>query len=522
MKNLLKVIAFGFVLCTPAFVPVRAQTPAPEHVSAASGAPSIEAHADPAIAGGQGAVHSTVKLGNVLPLWSVMPFVLTLLAIALLPLFAGHWWEHNRNKAIVGAVIALPVVAFLFMSYPAEGWHGYRFMDSLGNWVAVSHPHPVIETALDYVSFIVLLGALFVIAGGIHIKGEPAGTPLVNTALLAIGAVLANFIGTTGASMLLIRPLLRANKKRRDKVHVVVFFIFVVSNIGGLLTPLGDPPLFLGFLKGVPFGWTMSNLLAEWALANGLVLVVFNLLDQYKFNKEDLATPGALTEEVQPGPRRKFAIEGGINLLFLAGVVAAAYLSGRYVWPRGAQEASMFAMAGLSVAFTQKEIRKGNAFTYNPIVEVAVLFAGIFITMIPALLILNARGAELGITQPWQFFWATGMLSSFLDNAPTYLALTATASGLLGIDFSQNSTSYVGLMLSPQYVVLGAKLLTAISCGAVFMGANSYIGNGPNFMVKAVAEENGVKMPSFFGYMAYSMLVLIPIFVIVTFVFFRS
>lgn len=460
-------------------------------------------------------------LGSVLPLWSATPFALTLLAVALLPLVAGRWWERNLNKAITCAVIALPAAAYMLVVSPAEGLDAYRFMDSVGNWVAVARPHPVFEAVRDYASFIVLLGALFVISGGIYIKGRLAGTPLANTAFLAVGAVLASFIGTTGASMLLIRPLIRANQKRRDKSHVVVFFIFVVSNIGGLLTPLGDPPLFLGFLKGVPFGWTL-NLFGEWFLANGMVLLAFNLYDQYRFYREDVETPGALTEDVQPGPRQKLAVEGGINLLFLTGVVAAAFFSGHFAWPAGVREASMLAMVGMSAIFSPKGIHAKNSFTLYPMAEVAVLFAGIFITMVPALLMLNAGGAGIGLAKPWHYFWATGLLSSFLDNAPSYLALTATASGLLGIDASQHSTSYVGLMLSPQYAGAGVRLLTAISCGAVFMGANSYIGNGPNFMVKAVAEENHVKMPSFFGYMAYSTAVLAPVFLVITFVFFRD
>jgi len=360
------------------------------------------------------------------------------------------------------------------------------------------------------------------------VRGTLAGTPGVNTVLLAIGGVLASFVGTTGAAMLLIRPLLRANELRSRKSHVVVFFIFIVANIGGLLTPLGDPPLFLGFLRGVPFTWTFS-LVPEWALMLGMLLVVFYIMDSTMFRKEDLGTPGDLNgTSVQH--KIPIGIDGKVNFIFLAGVVLTILVCGYTHPPIGVQEACMLLMAGLSLVFTEKELRKDNSFSWEPIVEVAVVFAGIFATMIPALAILNARGSELGLTEPWQFFWSAGLLSSFLDNAPTYLTFTATASGLLG-----TSASHLNQLIScmplegcanacaacgPDVVnERGVLLLRAISLGAVFMGANTYIGNGPNFMVKAVAEQAGVKMPSFFGYIIYSVLLLFPMFVIVTFVF---
>lgn len=424
-----------------------------------------------------------------LPIWSIVPFIVMLLSIAVVPLMFGGWWEKNRNKLILSVVLSIPV---LFVLVP-QGLH------------------PLAESLADYFSFMVLLAALFVISGGIYIKGEFAGTPLVNTAFLAVGAVLANAIGTTGASMLLIRPYLRANHRRQRRAHLGVFFIFIVSNIGGLLTPLGDPPLFLGFLRGVPFQWTLS-LLPIWLTTLFIVLVIFNLYDQYVFVREDVETPGALAEDVQP--RRHLRIEGSVNFLFLLGVMFSALLSGYFGWPRGIQEAFMIAMALFSWFGTSPQIHKANHFQLHPILEVAAIFLGIFVTMIPALQILRVNSTHLGLSAPWQFFWMSGGLSSFLDNAPTYLTFTAVASGLVG----SGSESLANLLHSE----LGVSLLRAVSAGSVFMGANTYIGNGPNFMVKSVAEHNGVQMPSFGGYMIYSAVVLIPTFVLVTLVFFRS
>ena len=425
-----------------------------------------------------------------LPLWSVIPFVLMLLAIAVIPLISPHWWEKHLNKGIIAFLLGVPVAIYILTVQPAE----------------------LVVILKDYLSFIILLGALYIIAGGIYIKGSLAGTPLINTLVLAIGGVLASFIGTTGASVLLIRPLIRANRVRHDKKHIIIFFIFIVGNCGGLLTPLGDPPLFLGFLKGVPFLWTLK-LLPQWLFVNGLILIVFNLYDQWKFNREDIATPGDLIEDVEP--KKPLGIEGSVNFLFLGGIITTIFLSGYLRWDFGIKEAFMTLLAVFSLSVTKKHTRKANEFTFNPIIEVAVLFAGIFATMIPALIILNAKGASLGLQQPFHFFWVTGALSGFLDNAPTYLTMTAMASGIKGI------------ALGPTYlkdlINLGAEgvmLLSAISCGAVFMGANTYIGNGPNFMVKAIAEESRIKMPSFFGYMVYSILVLIPIFILTTIVFF--
>jgi len=370
-------------------------------------------------------------------------------------------------------------------------------------------PNLLMHSLLDYVSFLTLLGALFVISGGIYVKGEFAGTPLVNTIFLAVGALLANIIGTTGASMLLIRPYMRANQARQRKSHLIIFFIFMVSNIGGLLTPLGDPPLFLGFLRGVPFHWTLT-LIPQWALAVTILLVVFNIFDQYVFVKEDVETPGALAEDVQP--HRRIHVQGGINVFYLMGVMGAAILSGYFGWPRGIQESIMLTMAVLSWYTTPRAVHHANHFHFHPIAEVAALFLGIFITMIPALEILHARAVSLDLKDPWQFFWMSGALSSFLDNAPTYLTFTAMASGLVG--------GRVDDLSALLHSGAGEALLAAVSCGSVFMGANTYIGNGPNFMVKSIAERSGIKMPSFGGYMLYSGLILIPLFLVMTFVFF--
>jgi Na+/H+ antiporter NhaD/arsenite permease-like protein len=444
--------------------------------------------ASSATAGPGVAAEHTPHLGATLPLWSVGPFAAILLCIAVLPLVAGHWWEHNRNKGILSALLGLPVAA----------------------WIAYLDPLLLAHTTHEYVAFIVLLGALFVISGGIVVRGTLAGTPGLNTGLLAIGAVLASFIGTTGASMLLIRPLLRANSVRQQKRHVVVFFIFIVANAGGLLTPLGDPPLFLGFLRGVPFLWTL-RLWPEWLFVNGALLALFYVVDNTIFRREDIATPGDL-DEIAVKHKVPLHIAGKRNFLYLAGVVAVLLASGSVKLPLGVQEGGMALMAALSWFTTPRPMRGENGFTWGPIIEVAVVFAGIFATMIPALAILNARGAELGLSAPWHFFWATGLLSSFLDNAPTYLTFASAASGIVGTDAAN-----LRLLLAHE---TGANLLVAISLGAVFMGANTYIGNGPNFMVKAIAEQGGVRMPSFFGYMAYSGAILIPLFVAVTWVFF--
>ncbi|MFC1610513.1 sodium:proton antiporter [Myxococcota bacterium] len=454
-----------------------------------------------ATAGGQ-----TEPLGLRVPLWSVAPFITMLLAIAVLPLLVPRWWHSNLHRGYVAFLLGAP----------------------MATWMWIMDYHEVLQILHEYLAFIILLGSLFVISGGIVVRGTLAGTPGVNTVLLAIGGVLASFIGTTGAAMLLIRPLLRANEHRNRKTHVVVFFIFLVANIGGLLTPLGDPPLFLGFLRGVPFLWTF-NLVPQWAAMLVVLLVIFYVVDSTIFRKEDIARPENLdTTSVEH--KQPIRIQGKVNFIFLGGIVLTILVCGYTHPPVGVQEFGMLLMAALSLIVTERKLRKDNSFSWEPIVEVAVVFAGIFATMIPALAILNARGAELGLTEPWQFFWATGLLSSFLDNAPTYLTFTATASGLVGTDANHLQQLLYCIptdACSPTCASCGADfanetgtaLLRAISLGAVFMGANTYIGNGPNFMVKAVAEQAGVKMPSFFGFMVYSVVILFPLFAIVTFVF---
>jgi Na+/H+ antiporter NhaD/arsenite permease-like protein len=439
--------------------------------------------------------------GVELPFWTVLPFAGMLLAIAVLPLALPHFWERNLHKGLVSAAFGVPVALYLVGAHGAAG------------------VHELVEKAKEFTSFIVLLGSLYLVTGGIYVRGSLAGTPLVNTAVIGLGGLLASAIGTTGASVLLVRPLLRANAARVDKAHVLVFFIFVVSNCGGLLTPLGDPPLFLGFLKGVPFDWTL-RLWGPWLLVNAILLALFNAADQWVLAREERRRPGSQLEAVlEHEPLR---VEGGHNLVFLAGIVAVIYAAGRGlgvgggVWPFGVQEALMGALTAAAWVSTAPRLRAANGFGFGPIVEVAVLFAGIFATMAPALLLLNAHADSLGVREPWQFFWATGALSSFLDNAPTYLTFAATASGLAEVPLE-------GRYLAA-YLATGdeaARILAAISCGAVFMGANTYIGNGPNFMVKAIAEEAGVRMPGFFGYMLYSGAVLLPIFAIATAVFFR-
>jgi len=421
---------------------------------------------------------------------------------SLLPLATPHWWEHNKNKGIVSAALAIPLALYLMATFGHEG------IEALA------------EKGHEYAAFIVLLGSLFIISGGIYVQGSLSGTPLVNTGMLAFGAVIANVVGTTGASMLLIRPLLRANEPRQRKVHVLVFFIFVVSNCGGLLTPLGDPPLFLGFLIGVPFEWTL-RLWKEWFLVNGALLVIFNIWDQVVLDREEKERAGSQLEQVME--HQPLRVRGWHNLLFLAGIVAVVYSSGKGLgnggnpWPMGVQEGLMIGLTLLSYFSTPGRLREENRFTFTPIIEVAVLFAGIFVTMTPALLILNVNGSRLGLQEPWHYFWATGLLSSFLDNAPTYLTFAATASGTEGVALEGK---YMAQFLALPASTGAQEILAGISCGAVFMGANTYIGNGPNFMVKAIAEEANVRMPSFFGYMAYSMGLLLPLFVLVTFLFF--
>ncbi|MBI4568555.1 MAG: sodium:proton antiporter [Planctomycetes bacterium] len=564
-------------------------------------------------------------------MWSIIPFAVLLLGIAIIPLTYGHWWEHNTNKLKVALLLGLPVLLYLLFQGSAQDRGENRLK--------------LIETMMEYVAFIALLGSLFVISGGILVTGSLRGRPVVNTAILALGGILASFIGTTGAAMLLIRPTIRANAHRAKKAHIIIFFTFIVANCGGMLTPLGDPPLFLGFLKGVPFAWTL-RLLPQWAMVNALLLVIFYVWDTMA-SRGDAPAPA-------DGAAAPLGIKGAFNILLLGGVIATvvasaevekwyhhsrfhgifeartreamkdqpavfaalnAYAAGaareemgklrpvlekkgvkegdeaykqaeehamvgaqEKAWEaffkgdaehfrgqaplvvgyraaeannervekewmsfeytqhllkeavvKGFQVAVMLLLAWASLFRTPWTLRQENGFSWAPIQEVAYLFIGIFVTMIPALIVLNVRGGDIVTwavgdlattyggdqakflsAQLPLFFWLTGGLSSFLDNAPTYLVFLSTAQGLgtQGVDAAD--------------LVVGVPnvLLEAIACGAVMMGANTYIGNGPNFMVKAIAEEAKIKMPSFFGYMAYSIGILIPTFIAVTFIFF--
>ncbi len=445
------------------------------------------------------------NIGAVLPLWSMLPFAGILLSIALVPLVLPRFWHHHFPKvsAFWAIVFAAPFL--------------YFFRETALYEIA----HIMI---VDYIPFILLLWALFTVSGGIYVKGTLKGTPAVNVVILLIGTVLASVIGTTGASMLLIRPILRSNAWRVYKVHTIVFFIFLVSNIGGSLTPLGDPPLFLGFLHGVPFFWTL-HILPETAFAGVILLVLYFLMDSYYYRKESkIAVPD---EESEP-----LSIEGKRNFIFLSGVIGAVLFSGsvklgevnifgiHQTVENLIKDAILIVMGILSLWLTGRDVRKGNDFTWAPILEVAYLFAGIFITIIPALAILKAgeQGALAwlirSVNTPADYFWAVGALSSFLDNAPTYLTFFNSALGKFypGMPEAQ---AVAGLIVDK------IPYLAAISAGAVFMGANTYIGNAPNFMVKSIAEEAGVKMPSFFGYMfRYSIPILVVLFILITFVFF--
>jgi Na+/H+ antiporter NhaD/arsenite permease-like protein len=419
------------------------------------------------------------------PSWAVLPFVCYLLAIAILPLFFSRFWERNRNKLLLGLAAGAPVIVYLL---------------SRGEGALLA------ETAREYLAFMALLTALFVISGGIWLRGSLAGTPAVNTGILAVGSILASLIGTTGASALLIRPLLRANEKRARRRHMIIFFIFIVANGGGLLTPLGDPPLFLGFLRGVPFTWTL-RLAAPWAVVNGALLLIFALFDRSLYRRDKAPLVVA---------REPLALEGGWNFLWLLGVIGVVFAAGALGsvpagLRAGLQISGLVVFTMLSLKTTPRHVHEANRFSWAPLQEVAVVFIGVFVTMVPALAFLEERGASLGITRPWQFFWASGALSSVLDNAPTYLTFASLASGVAG-----GARDLGALALHPT----GAELLAAISCGSVMMGAVTYIGNGPNFMVKAIAEQHHVRMPGFFGYTLWSFAILIPVFAVVALLFF--
>jgi len=438
--------------------------------------------------------------------WWGIPFAGMLLSIALLPLTAPALWHPHYGKIAVGWALA-----FLL---PFAVLHG-----------APSAGHALVHALLaEYVPFIILLVALFAVAGGIFVRGNLHGSPGTNVGLIGIGALLASFMGTTGASMLMIRPLIRANDNRRHAVHVVIFFIFIVSNAAGSLTPLGDPPLFLGFLQGVDFFWTARQLLPQTLLLCGALLALFYAVDRWYYVKEGVTRP-------DPTPDTpSFGIEGKVNFVLLAVIVGAVLLSGTWkpgvsfdVWGTEVElqglvrDAVLVAVAFVSMALTPQSVRRANEFSWGPMQEVAKLFLGIFLTMAPVLAMLKAgldgpfapiaaavTSAD-GQPQPWAYFWFSGALSSFLDNAPTYLVFFNLAGG------------------DPQVLMTTlASTLAAVSAGSVFMGANSYIGNAPNFMVKAIAEERGIRMPSFFGYMLWSCGILLPMFALITLIWFRT
>ncbi len=472
------------------------------HGEQAQAAHDAAAGADHGAEHGGGLHHMAESIGKQLGVLWVIPFVCMLLSIAICPLTVPHFWHHHFGK----------VSAFWSLAFLVPFALTYGFSLTI---------YEILHTVLlEYIPFIILLFALFTVAGGVRLTGQLVGKPIVNLGVLLIGTVLASWMGTTGAAMLLIRPLLRANAHRKYKVHTVVFFIFLVANIGGSLTPLGDPPLFLGFLKGVDFFWTTVHLFVPMVFVSSILLVAYFLVDTVLYAKEGKPVmPNTSTE--------KLGLEGKINLLFLAGIVGGVLMSG--MWKSGVsfdvyhvsvdlqntvRDLLLLFMAFLSLKFTSAESRRKNDFDWFPIIEVAKLFIGIFLSMIPAIAILRAgaEGALSGVIhmvsvngEPVNsmYFWLTGALSSFLDNAPTYLVFFNTAGG----DAAHLMTDM-------------ATTLLAISCGAVFMGANTYIGNAPNFMVRSIAETQGVKMPSFFGYMAWSGGILIPIFIITTFVFF--
>ncbi len=420
-----------------------------------------------------------------IPLIALLPFVLMLLSIAVFPLFWNHFWEKNKNKLIVAIILSIPIIIYLLFA---------GFTDRLE------------ETMIfDYLPFIILLGALFTITGGIYLTGDIEAKPIVNTTFLAIGAVLASFMGTTGAAMLLIRPVIQTNKERKYKVHTILFFIGIVANCGGLLTPLGDPPLFMMYLRSAPFVW-FFKFFPEWLLTNGILLAIYFLVDSYYHKKEPASA--IIRDETMIRPLR---LQGKMNFFWLAGVVlAVAFLNEQYLsfikinpYFKFIREAVILLLAYLSILFTPKLIRESNNFTWGPIQEVAYLFIGIFITMVPCLLYLELNAHTLGVTTTTQFYYYTGLLSSFLDNTPTAVTFHSLALGL-------------GINNIPLIAGIPEELLRAICIGAVFFGSMTYIGNGPNFMVKAVAEENNIKMPDFFSYMIkFSLIILLPVFILV-------
>ncbi len=498
MKNfshLFSLLIIALLILTPALLP--AETP---HHDEAVATHATEEHHD---TDHHAAPH--VDGGHLSIIWAI-PFIGILLSIAVFPLVSPHFWHHHFGKIAAFWAILL-IIPFLIVQ---------GFSVTLYELLHVG--------LLEYIPFIVLLLALFTVSGGIRVTGRLQGSPLVNTGIILLGTILASWMGTTGAAMLLIRPLIRANKWRKKNVHVIVFFIFLVANIGGSLTPLGDPPLFLGFLKGVDFFWTTTNMFIPMVVAVLILLALFFIIDSFFYNQEKM--PEELKMEAGD---EKLGLEGKINLLLLLGVIGSVLLSG--FWRPGisftvyhvdvelqnlTRDLLLLALTVTSWKITDMKVRTANEYSWFPIVEVGKLFAGIFVTIIPAIAILKAgtEGALSAVISSvsdgagnpvnYMYFWATGILSSFLDNAPTYLVFFNTAGG-----------DAISLMTTYQNTLL------AISTGAVFMGANTYIGNAPNFMVKSISEEAGINMPSFFGYIIkYSLPILIPIFIIISLIFF--
>ena len=430
----------------------------------------------------------------------MIPFGIMLLVIAVAPLIFKNKWEKNLNKLIFVLALSIPTAAY--MAYIG-----------LGDKV-------VDQIFFDYLPFIILLCTLFVVTGGIKIKYNMTATPLINAIVLLIGFNISSFIGTTGAAMLLIRPLLEINKCRRYKAHTICFFIALVANCGGVLSPLGDPPLFLLYLRGAPFEW-FTHLFPEWAFVGASLLAIYFVTDKILYRKEtEGKVPTVCNDEDEDDEQVRLSLSGAINIFYIiATVTTVAFINESYIPAMGREDAPLYikflreiiltAIIFLSLYTTKKSVRRANNFSWEPIAEVAILFIGIFTTMTPALIYLNAHASSLGLTEPWQFFYSTGILSSFLDNAPTAVAFHTVATGL---PVAENAAVVAGI---PE------MLLRAISLGAVFFGAMTYIGNGPNFMVKAIAEREGVKMPSFLGYMyKFSLIVLLPIYIITQLIFF--
>jgi Na+/H+ antiporter NhaD/arsenite permease-like protein len=424
--------------------------------------------------------NGTVNISEI----SLIPFILMLLVIATFPLFWNRFWEKNKNKLLVAIILSVPVIIYLLTGGLSE---------------------KLIETMVfDYIPFIILLGALFTITGGIYLSGDIEARPIINTMFLTTGAVLASFVGTTGAAMLLIRPIIQTNKERKYKVHTILFFIAIVANCGGLLTPLGDPPLFMMYLRGAPFEW-FFKLFPEWLFVNVLLLIIYFVFDFYNYKKEDISSIQLDKRSIRP-----LKIEGKRNFIFLLVVIlAVAFLNEKYIsiinsnhYFKFIREAVILIAAYLSLLFTPRLLRVSNNFTWMPIQEVAYLFLGIFITMVPCLLYLEQNAKSLGIASPTAFYYYTGLLSSFLDNTPTAVTFHSLA---LGLD--SNSANLVA--------GIPEEILKAICIGAVYFGSMTYIGNGPNFMVKTVAEENNIKMPDFFSYiLKFSLIILLPVFII--------